>query len=129
MVNVPAIVSVGQRILNDVMIDACVIGDRTMIRDSSGGKTVAWVDRDDPTPCWFTQMSDDLPVVAATSETFGAPVAMAIFPIDTVITEGCRLTNARDTSKWIVTRNVTPPSAVAVGVRVGIRRAEQGEVD
>lgn len=125
--SIPSIVAAGQRLLGTALLDSCVIGDRTVVRDSRGGSAVTWTDRDETEDCWFTQISDDLPVIAANSETFGAAVALLILALGTDIDEGDRVTNLQDNSVWIVTRNITAPSALAISTRVGIRVAEAGE--
>jgi hypothetical protein len=127
--SIQSIVTAGRRLLSTAFLDSCVIADRIDQRDNRGGHTVTWTDRTTATECWFTQMSDDIPVVAATSETFGAAVALLLLPVDTDIVEGDRVTNQKDGGKWIVTRNITPPSAISTSVRVGIRQAQGGEAD
>src|ERR1700750_1141687 len=112
--SIPTIVTAGRRLLGTALLDTCVIADHAQVRDGRGGRTVTWTDREETEKCWFTQISDDLPVVAANSETFGAAVAVLILAEGTDIAEGDRVTNLKDGSKWIVTRNITAPSELSI---------------
>ncbi len=126
--SVPSIIAQGRRLIATAFLDRCVIGDRSTVRDTTGGLVATWTNRTgSPVPCWFTSLADEAPAAVA-GTVFGVPTATWLAPITTVCKEGDRLTNLADGSKWIITSNLTPPSATAVAVRMGIRRADRGEV-
>lgn len=137
------IVALGRRIAADTYLDTCVIADRTEVRDKSGGKRSVWTDRTITEhegdgggkvrthirqPCRFLQLTDETPRIES-GQMFGIPTAMWTAPLGTEISEGDRITNLLDNSKWIVTSNLTAPSMMAIMVRCGIRRAEKGEAE
>lgn len=130
--SIPAIVSKGRDLIRTTFLDRCIIADRSEIRDSRGGKKSVWVDRTAPNICRFVALTDDVPKVEGASE-FGVPTAVWLAPLGTLVREGDRITNlgysGRWTGKWIVTNLLTPPSALAVSERVGIRQADKGEAE
>ena len=126
--SISSIVTNGRRLMETTFLDSCTIGDRSETRDARGGEKAIWTDRTDTVECRFVGLSDDLPV-AVNGQAFGVPVAVWLAPLGTDVAEGDRVTNGTDGSKWIITSSLTPPSALAICIRMGIRDAEGGETN
>lgn len=126
--SIPSIVSTGRRLIATTFLDRCIIADRSVIKDSRGGTQVTWTDRGGTQECRFVGLSEDAPSQES-NQGFGVATAMWLAPLGTPVKKGDRLTNLQEgkTSKWIVTSRFTPPSALAVAERWGIREAESGE--
>lgn len=117
---VSSAVSTGRRLIATSFLDLAIISDRAKTKDSTGGTIQVWTPRADPTKCRFVSLSDDIAEQANGTE-FGQATAIWLAPLGTDVAEGDKIHNQVDDSMWIVTRIITPPSNLAISVRVGIR--------
>lgn len=118
--SVTSIVAAGRRLVATTFLDSCVISDRTLTRDSTGGYVQTWTERNEHEPCRFALLDDKL-VKAAAGVEFGEATALLLLPLGVEIDEGDHVENLVESGLWIVTRDITPPSNLAVSIRVGIR--------
>jgi hypothetical protein len=119
---VSAVVSSGRRLVAQTFLDRAYVRDRTKVRDTSGGWKDTWIERPAAIPCRFTQMRDDDPVINLSSA-FGRATAILLVPLDVVCKEGDRVRNAAGDptrSIWVITKDLTPPSELAIARRLGI---------
>jgi hypothetical protein len=115
-----SIVASGRRLIATSFLDEAYISDRTVVKDSTGGTKQTWIERPDPVLSRFVALSDDIAEQANGTE-FGQATAMWLAPLGTDAAEGDKIRNPIDGGMWIVTRDITPPSNLAISVRLGIR--------
>lgn len=118
--SIMSIVSTGRRLIATTFLDVAFISDRSVVKDSTGGTKQSWVERSASVPCRFVALTDEVATQVSGTE-FGEATAMWLAPLGTDVAEGDKIRNATEPGLWIVTRNVTPPSNLAVAVRFGIR--------
>jgi hypothetical protein len=118
--SVQSIVTGGRRLIATSFLDSAFISDRTKVKDSTGGTKQTWVERSEPVRCRFVALTDEVATQVSGTE-FGQATALWLAPLGTDVAEGDKIRNATVAGMWIVTRIVTPPSNLAVAVRVGIR--------
>lgn len=116
---VRSVVQSGRRLLDQTFLDTAYIRDRTKVRDTSGGWKDAWVERTSSTRCRFVQLRDDDPAIAM-STNFGRATAVLLLPLGTVCKEGDRIRHGANGSIWVVTKDLTPQSELAISRRLGI---------
>ena len=116
----PAIVLTGRRLLAKFLLDACVIHDATLVRDSTGGSTTTYVARGVQTPCRWGKPTD----AENTGSTSAGRAGVALsLPHGTVVREGSRVVNPATTPPKMheVVANLTPASVMATQVRLLLR--------
>ena len=102
-------------------LDDVLIHDRTKVRDTSGGWVDGWVPRARPVPGRFGRLTDAEAEILGAS-VVGEAVAALMLPLGTPIKEGDRVTNPVQPQRfWTVTGDLTPPSEMALSVRLSIR--------
>lgn len=129
--SIESLINTGRRMNNDTLLDRVYIHRRSLVSDGAGGQTTAHVRADKPVPARFSSLSDyDLSATANT--TFGAASATVTFEVGTEIFEGDWIESTYDEhgdpvpdgvegDKWLVTGRITPPSRLAIAVRVLVR--------
>jgi len=122
-VSIESIVASGRRLIETTFLDTGIVSDRALVKDTKGGTKQTWTARAEATACRFVALSDDLPQVEA-STAFGVPTAVFLAPLGTDVEEGDKVLNGVDGSTWIFTSNITPPSELAICIRMGIREVE-----
>lgn len=118
--SIKSIVAAGRRLEATSFLDQAFISDRSVVKDSTGGTKQTWIERPQSIACRFVALSDDIAEQVNGTE-FGQATAMWLAPVGTDAVEGDKIRNVLDGGMWIVTRDVTPPSNLAVSVRLGIR--------
>lgn len=118
--SIASIVAGGRRLIATSFLDLAFISDRTKVRDASGGTKQTWVERGVPVECRFAVLTDEVAKQVSGTE-FGEATAMWLAPLGTLVKEGDKIRNSTVEGLWIVTRDLTPPSNLAVAVRLGIR--------
>ena len=120
---VAAIVASGRRLIATSLLDRARIRDRTMVKDSTGGRTETWIERDKTIACRFVQPKDDDPVLNLDS-VFGPTSMVLLLPIGTLFKEGDRVRNFINQKIYVITRDVSMPSETAVIMKAGIREMD-----
>lgn len=121
--SIESIIGAGRRLIETTFLDTGVISDRSLVRDTRGGVVQTWTPRGSATACRFVGLTDDLPAIHGDTA-FGVPTASWLAPVGTDVDEGDKVVNGVDGSTWIFTSNITPPSELAICVRMGIREVE-----
>jgi hypothetical protein len=121
--SIESIVASGRRLIETTFLDTGVISDRALVRDTKGGTKQTWTPRGGSVVCRFVALSDDLPQIEGDTA-FGVPTASWLAPLGTDVDEGDKVVNGVDGSTWIFTSNITPPSELAICIRMGIREVE-----
>lgn len=114
------VVEAGRRLMATSLLDRARIQDRTMVRDTTGGRKETFTERTRTVACRFVTPKDDDPILALDS-VFGAATMIVEFPLGTDFKEGDRVRNFLDDGIWQITRDVTVPSELCVVMRAGIR--------
>lgn len=120
---VAAIVASGRRLIATSLLDRARIQDRTLVKDSTGGRTETWIERPKTINCRFVQVKDDDPVLNLDS-VFGPTSMVLLLPLGTLFTEGDRVRNFLDQRIYVITRDVSMPSETAVIMKAGIREMD-----
>jgi len=120
---VAAIVASGRRLIATSLLDRARIQDRTMVKDSTGGRTETWIERTKTIQCRFVQPRDDDPVLNLDS-VFGPTSMVLLMPIGTLFKEGDRVRNFLNQKIYVITRDVSMPSETAVIMKAGIREMD-----
>jgi hypothetical protein len=118
----PSVVLTGRRLLGRFLLDTCVVLDRAVVRDDTGGSTATWVARPTPLACrWGRPTDAEATVVGGVLE--GKATAALSLPYGTTIAEGARVENPAEPAdrQWEVYANLTPASVMATQVRVLVR--------
>lgn len=119
--SIEAIVGNGRRLVATSLLDRARIQDRSMVRDTTGGRRETFTERTGTaTACRFVTPKDDDPVLKLDSE-FGPTTMILLMPLGTVFREGDRVRNLLDDGLYQITRNISVPSELAVLMRAGIR--------
>lgn len=121
--SIESIVASGRRLIETTFLDTGVISDRELVRDTKGGTKQTWTPRGAAVDCRFVALTDDLPQIEG-GTAFGVPTAVWLAPLGTDAQEGDKVVNGVDGSIWIFTSNITPPSELAICIRMGIREVE-----
>jgi len=116
---VRSVVSSGRRLVAQTFLDLAYIRDRAKIRDTSGGWIDTWIERTSPNECRFAQLRDDDPAIVLNS-TFGRATAILLLPLGIACKEGDTIRHSITGGIWIITRDLTPPSEMAISRRLGI---------
>jgi hypothetical protein len=116
---VRSVVSAGRRLLNQTFLDSGYIRDRTKVRDTSGGWKDTWIERTRPVDCRFTQLRDDDPAITLSSA-YGRASAILLLPLGIQCKEGDRVRHSADGTIWVITKDLTPRSELAISRRLGI---------
>jgi hypothetical protein len=119
--SIKSVVDSGRRLVATSLLDRARIQDRTLVRDTSGGKKETFVERPKNIACRFVTPKDDDPVLKLDSM-FGPTTMILLMPLGTVFHEGDRVRNLIDNSLYQITRDVTVPSELGVIMRAGLRR-------
>lgn len=120
---VAAIVASGRRLIATSLLDRARIQDRTMVKDSTGGRTETWIERTKTVDCRFVQVKDDDPVLNLDS-VFGPTSMVLLLPLGTLFVEGDRVRNLLNGRLYVITRDVSMPSETAVIMKAGIREID-----
>lgn len=118
--SISGIIGSGRRLIATTLLDRARIQDRTMVRDTSGGRSETFVERSKNIACRFVTPKDDDPVLRLDS-VFGPTTMVLLMPLGTIFAEGDRVRNMLDDSVYQITRDVTVPSELGVIMRAGIR--------
>lgn len=121
--SIESIVASGRRLIETTFLDTGTVSDRTLVRDTQGGTKQTWTPRGSSVDCRFVAITDDVPQIEG-GTAFGVPTAVWLAPLGTLVDEGDKVVNGVDGSTWIFTSNLTPPSELAISVRMGIREVE-----
>lgn len=120
--SIESIISTGRRLVGSTLLDACVISERTVLKDSTGGKKETWTPRQGgaSVECRFVALTDEDPT-ANLETVFGRAEAVLLLPLGTVFAEGDRVRNQVDNSLWQIVAVLTPPSNLATVARAAIK--------
>lgn len=121
--SIESIVASGRRLIETTFLDTGIVSDRSLVRDAQGGTKQTWTPRGSSVACRFVALTDDMPQIEG-GTAFGVPTAVWLAPLGTEVDEGDKVVNGVDGSTWIFTSNITPPSELAISVRMGIREVE-----
>lgn len=118
--SIESIVAAGQRLIAATLLDRGWIQDRTLAKDTTGGKNTTYVERSKAIRCRIVQVTDDEPSIRLSSN-YGQASAVLQMPLGTKYKEGDRFRNAKDDKVWLIVTILTPPSAMATVERAGIK--------
>lgn len=119
--SIMSIVNSGRRLIATTLLDRARIQDRSMIRDTSGGKKETFTERGGAAlACRFVTPKDDDPILKLDS-VFGPATMLLLMPLGTLFEEGDRIRNLKDDGLFQITRDVSVPSELGVMMRAGIR--------
>lgn len=118
--SIESIVASGRRLIGTSLLDRAFIQDPVTVTDTTGGTKSTYVERSKAEACRFVSMRDDDPT-ATLDSVLGRAQAICEFVVGTNIAEGMRIRNVQDSVVWVAVFVLTPPSALAVVARVGIR--------
>ena len=116
-----SVIGSGRRLIATSLLDRARIQDRTLVKDSSGGKKETFIERPKNIACRFVMPKDDDPVLKLDS-LFGPTTMMLLVPLGTAFKEGDRVRNLIDNSLYQITKDVSVPSELGVIMRAGLRR-------
>jgi hypothetical protein len=116
---VRSVVQAGRRLIAQTFLDTAYIRDWSKVRDTTGGWNDAYVERTSAIECRFTQLRDDDPAMSLSSN-FGRATAILLVPLGTACDEGDRVRHGSNGSIWVITKDLTPQSELAVCRRLGI---------
>jgi hypothetical protein len=118
--SIEAIVSNGRRLIATSLLDRARIQDRSMVRDTTGGKKETFTERGVTIACRFVTPKDNDPILKLDS-VFGPATMILLLPLGTIFEEGDRVRNILDSGVFQITKDVTVPSNLGVIMRAGIR--------
>lgn len=121
--SIASIVNSGRRLVATTLLDRARIQDRSIVRDATGGKKEVWLERSKSTRCRFVRPKDDEPT-AQLDSVYGPTEMFLLLPLGTLYVEGDRVRNMSDDVLYVITLDLTPPSALQVVRRVGIRTVD-----
>jgi len=118
--SIESVVASGRRLVATTLLDRARIQDRSLVKDSTGGRKETFTERPKNVACRFVTPKDDDPVLKLDSM-FGPTTMILLLPLGTVFKEGDRVRNMFDQSMYQITRDVTVPSELGVIMRAGLR--------
>lgn len=118
--SIESIVNNGRRFIGTTLLDRARIQDRSMVRDTTGGKKETFTERPVTIACRFVSPKDDDPVLKLDS-VFGPVTMVLLLPLGTLFKEGDQVRNLKDDGLFRIVKDVTVPSALGVIMRAGIR--------
>jgi hypothetical protein len=118
--SVAGIVASGRRLIATTLLDRAWIQDRAITRDSTGGRTEVFTERDANKKARFVQPKDNDPALQLDSVFGRIEMILEVAVGDDDFEEGDRVRNDRDSVVWRIVRNITPPSAISTVCRYGI---------
>jgi hypothetical protein len=119
--SIAGIVAQGRRLVSTTLLDTARIQDRTLARDTSGGRKETFIERTGtPLRCRFVTPKDNDPALQLDS-VFGRVEAIMEVAWNAVdFEQGDRVRNLKNDKIWRIVRDVTPDSTIAVVARLGI---------
>lgn len=101
------------------LLDRCRIQDRALVTDTTGGKKETFTERPKTLNCRWVGLTENDPAIELDS-VFGRAEMILELPLGTDIKEGDRIRNLADSVLWQATGNLTPPSNLAVVMRIPV---------